>query len=86
MPSDFTEPYYGKQLLRSSGSSALNFREMQGAQTDKDFKFKATLSLKESKESRIYLKILIRIGYGDKIKRTALLDQTQQLIKIIATL
>ena len=30
-PSDFTGQYYGQQLLRSSGSSALNFGEMQGA-------------------------------------------------------
>ncbi|MFS4468962.1 four helix bundle protein [Maribacter sp. 2210JD10-5] len=61
MPSDFTGQYYGHQLLRSAGSSALNFGEMQGAQTDRDFKNKATISLKELKESRINLKILSKI-------------------------
>ena len=40
---DFTGQYYGNQLLRSSGSSALNFGEMQGAQSDKDFKNKAII-------------------------------------------
>lgn len=86
LPNDFTGQYYGHQLLRSGGSSALNFGEMQGAQTDKDFKNKATISLKELKESRINLKILSKINYGDEVKRTNLLDEVEQLIKIIATI
>ena len=50
LPSDMTGQYYGNQLLRSAGSSALNFGEMQGAQSDRDFKNKATICLKELKE------------------------------------
>lgn len=50
MPNDFTGHYYGHQLLRLAGSSALNFGEMQGSQTDKDFKNEVTISLKELKE------------------------------------
>ena len=86
IPKDFTGQYYGNQLLRSSGSSALNFGEMQGAQSDKDFKNKATISLKELKESRINLKILRKINYGKNLKRDELLDETEQLIRIIATI
>nr|WP_256442754.1 four helix bundle protein [Flagellimonas sp. 389] len=83
---DFTGQYYGHQLLRSSGSAALNFGEMQGAQTDKDFKYKASISLKELKESRINLKILEKINYGSDLNRKELLDEIEQLIKIIATI
>lgn len=86
IPNDFTGQYYGHQLLRSAGSSALNFGEMQGAQTDKDFKNKASISLKELKESRINLKILAKIDYGEDQKRKELLDEVEQLIKIIATI
>ena len=86
IPNDFTGQYYGHQLLLSSGSAALNFGEMQGAQTDKDFKNKAAIALKELKESRMNLKILTRIKYGDKSIRISLLDETEQLIKIIATI
>lgn len=64
MPNDFTGQYYGHQLLSSAGSSALNFGEMQGAQSDREFKNKAIISLKELKESRINLKILSKIQYG----------------------
>ncbi|MEA1787252.1 four helix bundle protein [Arenibacter sp. GZD96] len=86
VPNDFVGQYYGQQLLRSSGSSALNFGEMQGAQSDKDFKNKATISLKELKESRMNLKILARIDYGIEIKRAAILEEVEQLIKIVATI
>ena len=78
--------YCGHQLLRSGGSSALNFGEMQGAQTDKDFKNKAAISLKELKETRINLKVLRKIEYGKSVERTNLLDEVEQLIKIIATI
>ena len=86
IPNDFTGQYYGHQLLRSAGSSALNFGEMQGAQTDRDFRNKAAIYLKELKESRINLKILSKIKYGRESERSKLLDEVEQLIKIIATI
>ena len=86
LPKDITGQYYGNQLLRSAGSSALNFGEMQGAQSYKDFKNKAALSLKELKESRMNLKILAKVDYGDVRKRTKLLDEAEQLIRIMATI
>ena len=86
MPNDFVGQYYGSQLLWSSGSSALNFGEMQGAQSDRDFKYRATISLKELKESRMILKILAKIAYGIAVKRTILLEEVEQLIKILATI
>ncbi len=84
IPNNFAGQYYGIQLLRSSGSSALNIGEMQGAQSDKDFRSEATISLKELKESRRNLKILTKIDYGVGSKRTNLLGEVEQLIKIIA--
>ncbi len=86
LPDDITGQYYGNQLLRSAGSSALNFGEMQGAVTDRDFVNKASICLKELKESRINLKILSKVDYGDKSKIVILLDEAEQLIRIIATI
>nr|WP_252730119.1 four helix bundle protein [Zobellia uliginosa] len=60
IPKDFTGEYYGNQLLRSAGSSALNFGEAQGTHTSKDYVHKASISLKELKESRVNLKILTK--------------------------
>ncbi len=86
LPNDMPGQYYGNQLLRSDGSAALNFGEMQGAQTNRDFKNKASISLKELKESRLNLKILAKVSYGKKDKRLVLLNEAEQLIRIMATI
>ncbi|MEM9528393.1 MAG: four helix bundle protein [Bacteroidota bacterium] len=86
LPSDFTGQYYGNQLLRSGGSAALNFGEFQGTSTSKDYLHKASLVLKELKESRVNLKILKKIEYGSRQAKESLLDEIEQLIRITATL
>lgn len=86
LPKDAIGNYYGNQLLRSGGSAALNFGEVQGTNSDKDYINKASLSLKELKESRVNLKILKKLDFGNGIRRNNLLDEAEQLIKIIATI
>lgn len=86
LPIDITGTYYGNQLLRSGGSSALNFGEAQGTNSNKDYIHKASLCLKELKESRVNLKILTKVSYGNETKRQVLLDEVEQLIRIIATI
>lgn len=86
LPRDMTGEYYSNQLLRSSGSSALNFGEAQGTNSNRDYIHKAGISLKELKESRANLKILNRVDYGSSEKRILILDEVEQLIKIIATI
>jgi four helix bundle protein len=86
LPKDMTGAYYSNQLLRSGGSSALNFGEAQGTNSDRDYINKSSLSLKELKESRVNLKILKKLNYGDPPKCLKLLDEVEQLIKIIAAI
>lgn len=78
----FENEYYKNQLIRSSGSAALNFGEAQGTLTDKDFIFKLTLVVKELKESQNSLKILEYINEGNEKNRTFLLNETEELIAI----
>jgi four helix bundle protein len=81
---DFTSEYYTKQMIRSSGSAALNFGELQGSITTKDFIFKASLSIKELKETRMSLKILKYVGsYNNEIIDN-ILGELEQLIAIIS--
>ena len=74
--------YYKNQLIRSSGSSSLNYGEAQGTITSRDFVFKVSLSVKELKESRNSLKILDYINAGDIDSRKWLLEETEELIAI----
>lgn len=78
----YENEYYKNQLIRSSGSAALNFGEAQGTNTSKDFIFKVSLSVKELKESRNSLKILNYIQEGDKNVRNLLLNEVEELIAI----
>lgn len=45
LPSDMTGLYYGNQLLRSTGSAALNFGEAQGTNSDRYYINKSSISL-----------------------------------------
>lgn len=78
----YENEYYKNQLIRSSGSSSLNFGEAQGTISDKDFIFKVTLVVKELKESRNSLKILSYIKEGNEIYRNLLLVEVEELIAI----
>lgn len=78
----YENEYYKNQLIRSSGSSSLNFGEAQGTISDKDFIFKVGLAVKELKESRNSLKILNYIKEGDEDIRLLLLKEVEELIAI----
>lgn len=78
----YENEYYKNQLIRSSGSSSLNFGESQGTSSDKDLVFKLTLVVKELKESRNSLKILNYINEGNQELRIFLLNEVEELIAI----
>lgn len=82
MKKDEVGLYYGNQLLRSSGSSSLNFGEAQGTITTKDFLNKMSIVVKELKESRNNLKVLDYIKEGNKEKRDWLINEVEELIAI----
>ena len=73
------------QLTRSATSSALNFGEAQGAESIKDQIHKLGICLKEIKESRVALKIIKYLKYGDSETGLKLLRESEELAAIIAT-
>ena len=84
LPKDSTGHYYFDQILRSSGSSALHYGEAQGTNTNKDFIHKMSNVLKELKETRVSIKILEHVQYGDSQKRNYLIKEVGELIAISA--
>ncbi|RXJ52558.1 four helix bundle protein [Gelidibacter gilvus] len=76
--------YYGNQLIRSSGSPALNYGEARSAESHKDFVHKMGICLKELRESYNFLKIIFRANLyiGDKQNILKVLDENNQLISI----
>jgi len=70
--------------MRSSGGAALNYGEAQGTVTTKDFIHKLSLVLKELKETKVSLKILNYVNYGDTEKRNQLIQEVEELAAISA--
>ena len=72
------------QLLRSGTSPAPNYGEARGAESGKDFTHKLGIVLKELNESRIWLKITIRAKLIPTKQLLPLLDECDQLCRIIS--
>lgn len=72
------------QLVRSSTSPAPNYGEARGAESGKDFVHKLRIALRELNESRIWLKISIRAELMKEKKLEQLLDECDQLCRILS--
>jgi len=82
LPKDFAGIHFGKQLLRSGSAPALNYGEARGAESDKDFRHKCSIVLKELRETFINLKIISQSNLYPAEKLANLLDENNQLISI----
>lgn len=56
----YASQHLAKQIIRSSTSSALNYGEVQGAESRKDFIHKTSIILKELRETHICLRIIVK--------------------------
>ena len=72
------------QLLRSGTSPAPNYGEARGAESRKDFVHKLMIVLKELNESRIWLKIIVRVELLPGSLLDDLLNECDQLCRIIS--
>jgi four helix bundle protein len=74
-----------KQLIESATSVGANVEEADGADTPKDRVYKWTLSRKEAREARYWIRILIADG-ANAPEAHALRDESSELIKILSAL
>ena len=85
LPATRSGNYISGQLIRSCHSPSFNYGEAQGAESAKDFIHKMGIILKELKECRVALKIIIK---GKMIKPVKKLEsvhtETEELIAIVA--
>ena len=75
----------GKQLLRSATSVGAMVRESQSAQSNKDFLNKLEIGLKECRETQYWLELLIESELVPKSKFQLLLDEANQIGKILVS-
>jgi four helix bundle protein len=85
LPNSRAGNYIAGQLVRSCHSPTFNYGEAQGAESRADFIHKLKICLKELKECRTALKIIIGKEMIKPIDRLQeVVQETEELIAIIA--
>src|SRR5688572_28880619 len=71
------------QLVRSGTSPAPNYAEACAAESRKDFIHKLGITLKELRETRVWLRLIVRAGLLPPKRMLVLLDECEQLNNIL---
>ena len=82
LPKKASGKHFGLQLVRSDSAPALLYAEARGAESDKDFKHKCSILLKELRETHVNLRIILGIGYVSEYKLSKLVEENNELISI----
>jgi four helix bundle protein len=72
------------QLIRSGTSAAPNYEEGCAAESRADFVHKLSICLKELRESRFWIRLIVQSKLLPEMKMAGLLDECTQLCKVIA--
>lgn len=75
-----------KQLLRSGNSVGANIEEAIGGQSRKDFFAKLSIAYKEARETQYWIKLLRDTDYLSKEQSDSLLDDAEELLRIIGSI
>lgn len=73
------------QLVRCGTSPAPNYEEACAAESKKDFVHKLKICLKELRETRMWLRLIVKADLLPDAKMSQLIDESNQLCDIIAT-
>jgi four helix bundle protein len=85
LPKTRAGKHIASQLLRSGTSPASNYGEAQGAESKRDFVHKLKVSLKELRETKVWIKIIRKAGMVEPPKLDPLLQETGELVAILYT-
>ncbi|NJP03977.1 four helix bundle protein, partial [Candidatus Gracilibacteria bacterium] len=75
-----------KQVLRSGTSVGANVEESLGAQSDRDFLSKISISYKEGRETKFWIRLLRDSEYIDSKIAQSLIDDTEELLRIMGAI
>ena len=75
-----------KQIVRCGTSIGANIEESIGGQSDRDFLSKISISYKEARETRFFLRLLFATDYLDDKQFQSMFDDVEELLKILGTI
>jgi four helix bundle protein len=85
LPSSKAGNHIANQLVRSGTSPAPNYGEARGAESKRDFVHKLKVSLKELRETSVWLKIIEKKKFCDSTKTEAAIKECEELIAIFVS-
>jgi four helix bundle protein len=85
IPKDMPTRVISYQLLKAATSIGANITESQASPTKRDFINFFTHALKSANETKFWLSLLKDTNKADKESVSALLDETEQISKILAS-
>ena len=86
LQSEKKEYALSNQLIRSGTSIGANVEEAIGGQSKKDFISKISISYKEARETKYWLRLLKATNYLEEKEATSLLLDTEELCKILSSI
>ena len=72
------------QYIRSGTAAGPNYEEGRAAESRADFVHKLSICLKELRESRFWIRLIIKSKLLPKHKMNELLDECEQLMRVMA--
>ncbi len=75
-----------KQLMRNGTSIGANVEEALGGQSNRDFISKLSIAYKEARESGFCLKLLFELKYVNESEAKSIIDDTEELCKILSAI
>ncbi len=72
-----------KQVLRSGTSVGANVEEAVGGYSEKDFLYKMLVAYREARETKFWINLLIDSGFLEKDISSSLLEECEEICKII---
>ncbi|MCF7955864.1 MAG: four helix bundle protein [Phycisphaerae bacterium] len=75
-----------KQVLRCGTSIGANIEEAIGGQSEKDFLAKIAIAYKECRETNYWIRLLCDSGFICENEKKSLIDDSNELLKIISSI
>lgn len=82
LPETYSARHLASQIIRSATSPALNYGEVQGAESREDFIHKMKICQKELRETFVCLKLIEKRNWFANGKLSALIHENNELIAI----
>ena len=83
---DFALRTISRQLARSGTSIGANLEEAQAGETRSDFIHKNALALKEAREARYWLRLLLASGFAPSSTTRDLQQECEEVMKVLAAI